>query len=334
MNVPDLLTLFESLAPPTETAETLRFSAIPIPGYDTHRIGKTSQGAPSILLTVASPTDKLRPIPIVLEHLTIQYDANCRISHPDGSIEDTSFTVIQCAGGDQALYVYFLRVTSAIIAVLGTLPSQSVVNDAVQKLTELFRSVDAPPQKSIQGIWGELFLISRVKKPEVLLSAWHTIPQERYDFGQGSQRVEVKSTSGKTRQHHFSFEQLNPPPGIDLLVASIFIERSSAGVSALELADKIRAKIVGDAKLLLHLDRVVGLMLGENWHTSMSDTFDVQIAEQSLEFFEATIIPCINPVFPPEVSEIHFKSDLTGKPRADRLLFREKGGLFSALLKK
>ena len=53
------------------------------------------------------------------------------------------------------------------------------------------------------------------------------------------QRIEVKSVLGRNRQHYFSLEQLHPPEGVRALVASVFIERSQAGVSITDLTEEI-----------------------------------------------------------------------------------------------
>src|SRR4029078_3598315 len=99
-------------------------------------------------------------------------------------------------------------------------------SDAIATIVELFRSLQAPPRKSVQGLWSELFLIAEARHPTLLLRAWHATPGDRYDFNLGTARLEVKSVAGAVRHHHFSLAQLSPTGGTTALVASLFIERA------------------------------------------------------------------------------------------------------------
>lgn len=121
----DLVTLFNSFKPlDTIAGQTARFSAQPIPGYERHRVAKDAHDIPSLLIAVADTSGNERPVPIKLEHLTVQYDVDCRISRSDGSIEEGRFTVVRCTGLDKALHTYFLRSIGAIVISLGTTPSR------------------------------------------------------------------------------------------------------------------------------------------------------------------------------------------------------------------
>lgn len=329
----DLITLFDSLQPPSVSGvEEARFSAYPIPNYEQHRLGKNAKGEPAILISVTETSYPKGSSPVVLEHLTVQHNVDCLISHAHGTLEKGKFTVLRCAGADRVLQVYFLRVASALIVSLGSTPSQSDVTKAIERLVELFRAMSQPPRKSVQGLWAELFLIVYVRNSRVMVKAWHAMPEDRYDFSEGEQRIEVKSTASRVRQHHFSLEQLNPPSGTSVLVASLFVERSGAGVSAMDLADEARLRLSGDIDLLLHLDRVISLTLGNSWRYALEDRFDRSLAEQSLAFFETKVIPSVCPDLPIGVSDVHFKSDLTGKPTIDLQKYKAKGGLFLAAL--
>ena len=110
----------------------------------------------------------------------------------------------------------------------------------MSRLIELFRAMSEPPRKSVQGLWAELFVISRSHHPSILIDAWHTMIEDQYDFAMGNQRIEIKSFSGDVRNHHFSLEQLHPPTGVIALVGSILVARSQAGESLHDLREKYR----------------------------------------------------------------------------------------------
>lgn len=331
----DLVTLFDALLPPLASQDQgARFSAQPIPGYERHRLGKDLHGGPSILISIGEASGDQRVAPIVLAHLTVQNDIDCRIYRLDNSVEEGRFTVVRCTGADRALHVYFLRIVAPVIMALGASPSRAEVSEAINKLAELFHAITRAPRKSLQGLWAELFLIARARDPLMLVKAWHVLPEDRYDFSAGGQRIEVKSASGRIRQHHFTLEQLHPPAGTSVLVASLFVERAGAGTSIAELIEEVRSRVSSDPTLVLQVDRIVGLTLGESWQHAMEDRFDRELAEESLAFFATEDIPKVSPEVPFGVSGISFKSDLTGHDSSDLASLRASEGLFRAVLRR
>jgi hypothetical protein len=180
-------------------------------------------------------------------------------------------------------------------------------------------------------LWAELLLISLASDPVTLLRAWHRLPGDKYDFSSENQRVEIKSAKSKLRQHHFALDQLSSP-GVDVLVASVFVERVGSGTSLTELAELVRSKINSDPGLLFYLERVIGSTLGSSWRSAAKDKFDLRLAKKSLLFFSPESIPCIDPKLPKGVTDVHFKVDLTDIPSLDKKIFKSKGGLFKAAM--
>lgn len=300
-----------------------------LPDFPHHRLARDVQGAPIIMIAVPRGRAQSRPVPIKLEHLSIQHDVECRITGLDGVVEEGQFTVIACLGTDHALHSYFLRVLEPIITLLGPNPTRSDITRAVFNLVELFRVMAAAPLKSVQGLWAEVFLIGRAADPALLLAAWHNTPEDRYDFSSGDQRIEVKAAAGRVRRHRFSLEQLQPPMGTTALVASLFVERAGAGTSLAELIEKVRYQIGDNLDLLMALDRIVGMTLGNSWRQAMDERFDYELAIHSLAFFDAANVPSIASELPAEVSAVHFISDLSNTPLADSAGHRISGGIFS-----
>jgi Putative PD-(D/E)XK family member, (DUF4420) len=327
----DLVTLFNSLQSPDDTAgQAVRFSAQSILGYEKHRLAKDTDNTPSLLISVTDGLEAKRPIPIKLEHLIVQYDVDCRISQSDGSIEEGQFTIVRCIGADKALHIYFLHCIGAILVSLGTMPSRLDIAYAIKNLTTLFRSMTEKPRKSIQGLWAELFLIARAHDVATMVAAWHITPEDRYDFNSGNQRIEVKSTASRRRHHFFSLEQLNPPSDTTLFIASLFMEYAGAGASVMELAEQVRERISGDPELLLHMDQIISSTLGENWRDALEARFDLELAEDSLAFFEVSTIPTVDRNLPSGVSDVKFRSDLTNCLPTPVQNFQALGGLFQA----
>ena len=327
----NLIKLFQSFDSITITNDEDRFAASPIPGYKPHRLGKDAHGKPLLLISTLNVRSQLPPI--VLEHLRVQYNLNCRVSRPDGTFEEGVFTLVHCTEADTTLQDYFLKVLSTIVISLGDQPNQSDVAHAIKQLIELFRAMTKASRKSVQGLWAELFLIAQARQPDMLVEAWHTVPEDRYDFAMDNQRIEVKSFSGNIRLHHFSFEQLHPPEGTRALIASVFVENSQAGVSIEDLREKIQIRLSNNLDALLHLDRVIALTLGDTWQQASDARFDERLAEESLAFYETSAIPSVNPNLPSGVSGVHFRSDLTDISTTEISYFSEERGLFEAVLR-
>ena len=146
-----------------------------------------------------------------------------------------------------------------------------------------------------------------------------------------AQRIEVKSAMGRVRCHNFSLEQLRPPLGTTILVASLFVERAAGGDTVFDLVERLRLRVLEYHNSLCDVDQVVGATLGSGWRQASEFRFDSELAEDTLRFFEAAVIPCINLRPPPEVTEVHFKSDLSRTPAADLAVRALEGGLFRAI---
>ena len=328
----NLIELFQSIELIATSDSENQFSAVPIQDYKPHRLGKDAQGRPLILISTFNVRSQSQPPPIVLEHLSVQYNLNCQISRPDDTFEIARFTVVRCTGEDTTLHDYFLKVASTIFISLKNQPTQSNVAYAINQLIELFRAMANPPRKSVQGLWAGLFLISQACQPAILVDAWHTVPEDRYDFAMNDQRIEVKSFLGDIRRHHFSLEQLHPPEGIKAIVASVSIESSQAGVSIADLREKIQTCLGSNLDKLLHIDRVIAHTLGDARQQASDARFDERIAEEALAFYETSKIPSVSPDLPTGVSEVRFRSDLTEIDPAESSLYCIEGGIFEAAL--
>ncbi len=328
----DLHALFETLAPSqvrqSQDATRATMVARPIPSFARHRLARAVDGSPVLLLSVADVGERGRPVSIELEHLSVQHDVTCRLFAPGGTVEEDRFTVIRCSDADRVLRAYFLRIIGTVLLLLSPHPTRDEVARAVDSLIELFRAMSQPPRKSVQGVWAELLVIARSCDIASMVRAWHALPEDRYDFNAGSERLEVKSTSGRIRRHHFSLEQLQPPEDTRLLIVSLFTERAGAGTSLRELTDEVRARL-SDAELLLKIERVMAQTLGEGLRVAMETRFDRQLAERSVAFYAPSEVPSVDPSLPPGVGEVRFLADLSSAVPTDAA--QRSGGLFDAL---
>jgi hypothetical protein len=328
----DLARQFEAISRPVDTTSDLRFSAAPVEESPRHRIAIDRHGLPALLID-AIDAEGTGP-PLVLEHIRIQQGVECRVTEPDGSTESRRLTIIRCTDNDPVTREYILRVGGTVLEAIGDAPASEVVNRTIESLVELFRALAVPPRKSVIGFWAELFVISHTHEQAALVEAWHKSPDERFDFGLGEERLEVKAASGRVRRHHFSLEQLLPIPGVDVLIASLLIERSAAGPSVRELVESIRSEVASDAARVLHVDTVVALTLGTAWRAAMDERFDGKAAAANLAFFRPSVIPQPPGTMPPGVTEVRFVADLSSCPSVSPDDQRNRPGLLAAAIRR
>lgn len=304
-----LADLVDDIPPPFGSADD-SVRAREIPHHPRSYVGRNAAGLPVVLLSTLEPG--FHP-PIRLGGIDAQFSLPCRITTSTNNFLET-FTVLACTATDRQIQRYFLYVADTILRIVGVCPPHSEVVATVRRLMELFQRLADPPKKSIVGLWGELYLLSRAPDHQAAIDAWHNEVDDRYDFATPSVRLEVKATSGKSRIHHFSAEQCTPPSGTVGVVASLFVESSSGGPSALDLMARIEAKVFGRPEAIIKLQRVVACMLGQSFSRAINICFDEHIAAESLQYYDLGTIPAIRSDVPQNVSHVHFRSNLMSIP--------------------
>ncbi len=323
--------LWDELPVPDSPVGTNVFSAARMPSCEHHRVGKDSDSNTAILIAIDS-RHEYRPVaPLILENLSVLHGVVCNVTEADGSVHSGTFTVLRCTSRDQSLRDYFLTLVSTVVRDLPAQVPFDIAAAAIDQMVELFRALSKPSGRSIQGLWAELFVISVASDPATLVRAWRTDPGECSDFSADRMRIEVKSTRFRVRNHVFSLAQLTPPSGTRLIIASVYVERSAAGVSVRDLWTDARGTVENESGLLFHLDRVVSTSLGLAWRRSLDRRFDWQLARDSLAFYHARAVPSIAQDAPTEVTEIRFRSNLSGVAAIHEDELRRSIGLFSAV---
>lgn len=186
------------------------------------------------------------------------------------------------------------------------------VAETVRKLVDLFQKLRSPARRSLLGLVGELNVLEAAKDIAAAVRSWRSDAEERFDFGTGKLRLDVKASSNRQRVHEISFEQANPPDGTTGIIASIWIEAMAGGTSVSELLNSIERRIEDKAAEIMRLRATVANTLGDALPQAMAWSFDKKLADSSLRYFDAATIPAIRPPLPPSVSSARFVSDLSG----------------------
>jgi hypothetical protein len=322
----------------SESAERI-FDALPIPDADgyafstqslggTHltRIGKSPSGSPAFLVSVTDAS----MAPIQLRNIRALFNARCRLS-VGGRPTEESLTVVECTTGDFEVQRLFLRGLEPIIASIGDSPSAARAREVVEDLIELFRHLGRPATRSVVGAWGELLFLVSATRPAELLKAWHVDPSERFDFLHGSLRIEVKTSRSGRREHAVSLEQLNDP-GARVALASIQTQGAGGGASVRELLDTLLARLDNDPEAQLRAMQGLASCLGSEWSEALDVRFDRELAEQTMDLFDAEAIPTIPGPIPAEITSVRFVVDITGCSPMKKADLDDAGGIWAAAM--
>jgi len=307
LTMDDLLEIFRKIEPSPEKRDGSRvFLTKPIPNSSTHRISKTFEGRPCVLLATNDDGNNAMPA-LRLRHLHAEYNVLATVDNGLAHTAPQTFAAITLLLDDDLMVGAFLRFAMLLSTTVGEKPRSSEVFQAVSQFASLLRALARAPRKSTQGLWAEMFVIQACDQPDLWIDAWHNDPQEIYDFCFPSVRVEVKSSASRLRRHRFSLQQLRPPAAGRVLVASLFVEPSRGGLSITDLAAQLRGRI--SLEQAVKLDRIIAETLGENVAEALQMKFAMDAARESLLFFPASSIPCIAEV-PEGVEEVNFISRL------------------------
>lgn len=307
--------LHEIDTPVSEQGSDLRYFVKPIPSFDRHYFGRNSAGAASLLL---SAHDRSHKAPIRLAAIEVNFSIPCSISVVRDKITSETLTAISCTASDRILQGYFVHVCETLLHIVGPYPSLVQIADAVQRLVDLFQKLSGPPRRTVVGLFGELFVIYSAKSPSVAVQAWRSTTDDRFDFSIAGARLEVKASSTRQRAHAFSFEQCHPPTDSVGVLVSLFAEASGGGLSLLDLIERIKQQLGGDADLQLKLQETIAEALGRTASAAFSMRFDEDVARSSVQIYELGSIPAIRGRLPSELSQVRFRSDLSRVVPANR----------------
>lgn len=301
-----LSALFEKLS----MVEDSNIVALPIPDFESHRLGKDSQGRPCLLLSFTKG-DKANLPSIKLKNLAILFQAKCKITIEQKN-EEGFYTLIQFTNENEDLQNYFLQLCSMLLSIVGQNPTLNTIQKEVYFLIELLKNLEEVPIKSVQGLWGELFIIEQAKDIETMIDAWHNEIEEKYDFSFKNKQLEVKTSASKQRIHHFSLEQLNPIDSKETFIASLFVQTKTNGTTIGNLIENIFAKIPNRIDLQTKIQKITSITLGNSIIDAFKISFDYSLAQKSLIFYRAEDIPKIKTEnIPKEITNVKFQVDLS-----------------------
>lgn len=278
-----------------------------IPKFKNHKIGFSIEGYPVFFIKTQYSEKKI--INKSLEIIKIEFNKECALYVNDIK-EIGYYTLITLKSEKPEIQNYFLDIIHLSIQRISEVPSISEILIELNSLIILFSDFSKTPKKTIQGVWAEMIVIENSKNVDYLVQSWHSSIFSKFDFNDGFDKIEVKSTIKDKRIHRFSMLQLSKNFSSNLLIASIMTSEVGIGSNVFDIRDIIFTKLK-DKNLIFKVDEILSKTLGSNLEKSTDCFFDYHAAIDSLKFYESESIPNIDFRISPEITNISFDCDLS-----------------------
>ena len=288
------------------------FTVAPVPGHQGVLLGVDLTGHP--VLFVLAEAEAVEP-PLRTNKVSLHIGQSYSLAGIDDSPRVELLHAMRCETYDSADVATFLLLAEAFLA------RQEAGGVDRLALTSFFRSMirlfEVTPARDLQaerrGLWGELFMMSRVRGLRFWAPFWHSEVTRRFDFSCGRNRVEVKITTRPERMHHFSHRQIYTIEGEEIVVASIVAAEDDTGLSLQQLIEESRIALLGTPDYL-KLEKAVR-RAGMESSTETGPAIDATEAAESLAWFRSMDIPHFRVPEPPGVTETRYRVDLSTAPR-------------------
>ena len=279
------------------------------------------------VLLLLPPTNRAATDSISLKHLGVRFNVACEVTQ-NGRTSSEIIVIIRLTSPTDDLISIFCEVLAILLNELENFDSTHV-GDVVDSLIELFNSEDDLDSSTIIGLWGELLLIYSARDPDLVGSAWHANPSDRFDYSRDFLRIEVKSTQGQ-RRHSFSLPQVQTNASHKIAIASLVLVPSTDGISVFELLEVTESRI-SDPQVKKHIRNTAFRILGSLNDKNQSIFFDPVSSKDNFRFFDAVDIPKPHQI-DVGVSEVRFIADLQLTPEINHKEFESWGELAKAVI--
>jgi len=302
--------IFKKLETPSEKQEDIYKTELILGKY--HRLGKNYKGLPSILINTKKNNESVAPYRGM--SIRLRFNINCKIHEEN---EKQNYTILSCISNDEQIIKIFLDICQTTISQLGKEPTPKEISEKTQMLIDLFKEM---PNKlsSIVGLWGELFLIASSKNITKCLEAWHQHAEDKYDFYDNNEALEVKCTTQTDRKHKFKHDQLVSNLK-DHYVASIMIsDDPNKGLSVVDLYEDIKKRCKLD-NLNNKLKKIFFKIVGKTPYEELNEfRYSFDYSKKNLMYYKLKdISTLVNE--DDSVTDISYKVDLSRKKNVDEL---------------
>jgi hypothetical protein len=313
------------------------FLALPTPADDAsysaeidrgrrYRVGRSAQGHPMLLLSFSREGGSS-----AMRLATLEYRPPADVEIV-GESRTARLAILECKTADPQLVAYFFRVANAVVVEDNRTAIEAYFATTLDAIVSLFRALQRPGLRTVQGLWAELAVIAWARQPNVAISAWHSDPHELHDFSAGSFRLEIKSTVRLLREHSFLLDQLSSMDPGTTLIASLLLIEDKHGTSLGELVELVRARVSALHDVQRRLEVIVGEGLGQSWKDADDVRYNLGEARTSLRIYRTEQIPTVPQPLPAGVRDVRFTADLSSSLWLDLPEARSIADLFADLL--
>ena len=213
------------------------FTVAPVPGHQGVLLGIDSTGHP--VFFVLAEAGAVEP-PLRTNKVSLHIGQSYSLADMDDSPSVKLLHALRCETSDSADVETFLLLAEAFLA------RQEVAGTDRHALTSFFRSLvrlfAVTPAKDLQaerrGLWGELFMMSRVRGFRFWAPFWHGEVTRRFDFSFGRNRVEVQRSRHDQSAHTNSpIGKYMPLEGEEIVIASLVAAEDDSGLSLRQLIE-------------------------------------------------------------------------------------------------
>lgn len=301
-----------------------------VPGYENHKIGLSVEGAPIFFIKINGDY-LVNQVDYNLELISIRFNCKCVLKLNSIHQFDDTYTIIELNSKNEIISEYFSNIILLLITRIGNNPSMSSFKDEIGIILELFVKLNSPSKRTIQGLWAELFLIKESSDPQYLINSWHNNTNDTFDFNDGIDKIEVKSTLSSNREHIISNGQLYPSSNSSLVFCSFLMQESGMGTTIFDLINDIETQLNEDHRCIDKLHSIVFATLGSSIEKSSELYFDFNYAKDNFKIFNYQEIPKIKlEDIPSQITDLKFKCDFSGIP--DLNVNHSQSMLLSAIL--
>lgn len=315
----DLFSIFCGIKP--AEGDDKHFSVEEISSSLPHKLGCSQEQYPIFFVECS---DSIPTTNINLKQFSVNFNQICNLKDSNDKAITKKYTIILLKSQESDIQKYFLDLVFIVLKKLPTKPTVNALKREIFKVISLFTAPPVFSKEIVKGLWAELFVIASSKNPLYLIHSWHVSPEDKYDFNDGIDKIEVKATNSSERLHTFSIEQLNPNKDSKLIIASIIVVPSGQGVNIFNLIDAISKKIT-DTDALLKLKEISYQTIGPHLEEANKIRFDISMATNTYKLYNHYEIPSISiSDIPQEVSNVHFSSCLKDVKTADQSTMTSK----------
>jgi hypothetical protein len=248
------------------------------------------------------------------KYLDISYELECEFLI-DEDLQKGVFTMLTLKTQSKLMRSIFVRFCEDLIELIGEKPPSQQVLKVVNGMREMFLNFIRPSTKSEIGLWGELLIISIAKNKKYAIDSWHLNPRDTFDFNDGHNKLEVKTTIQNQRVHSFSLNQVIKILESNALICSVMTSKIELGKDIYDLTEIISKDL--NLEYQKKFNEKILLSAGDKFE-QYKNRFDYHSACRNIAFYFADEIPIIDPkTLDPRIMNIKYSVNLDNSNKAN-----------------